>query len=454
MDLNPPLYLFNTLSREKEKFKPLMPGQVGMYICGPTVYDYAHIGNWRSFLTSDLLRRTLEYNGYKVKQVMNITDVDDKTIAGSQKVNRPLPEFTKFYEEAFVKDLASLNIVPSTHLIRATEHLSEIIALITKLLEQEQAYKTSDGIYFSVAAFADYGKLSKRPIEVTDRQDDASHDKRDPRDFALWKFQTPEDGEIGWEAPFGKGRPGWHIECSAMSLKELGEQFDIHTGGSDLIFPHHENEIAQSEAATGKAPLVRYWLHTAFLNIDQEKMSKSLSNFYTLRDLEERQFAPLAYRLWLLTAHYRSPASFSWQAMDGAQNAYQNLTKTYLDLGTESGQVNANYKSQFLAGINNDLNTPMALALVWKLLKDPTLSLADKRATLLDFDKVLGLNLIAVKPIAQAKIPKEIIELADRREKARQDKDWTEADRLRQQIEEQGYAVEDGASGPIVTNHI
>ena len=428
------LKLYNTLTRIVEEFKSLKDGVVTMYSCGPTVYDYAHLGNWRSFILADLLKRVLLYNNYTVKHVMNITDVDDKTIDGSRSTHVSLAAFTKKYERTFLNDLDSLNILPATILTHATEFIPQMTELIQRLIDSGHAYKTKDGVYFKVTSFPHYGQLSKQTID-----DNAE------RDFALWKFETPEDGGNAWDASFGRGRPGWHIECSTMSMSELGEPFDLHTGGSDLMFPHHENEIAQSEAATGKVPFVHYWIHGAFLNIDSDKMSKSLANFYTLRDLAEHHISPLAYRYWLLTSHYRSPVNFTWEASGAAQTTLDKLYDIWRNLGEEIGIVSDSYRFRFLEATNNDLNLPQAIALVWELVRDFNLSKADIKATLLEFDKVLGLNFAQLKAI---EIPAEVTARLAEREQARQAKDWSRADQLRQEIEAKGFVVDDTDSGP------
>jgi cysteinyl-tRNA synthetase len=418
------LKLYNTLSRQEEIFTPLVAPTVKIYSCGPTVYDYAHIGNWRAFIINDLLRRTLEFNQYQVNQVMNITDVDDKTINGSRGVGEALGDFTKKYERIFLDDLISLNILPPTNLVHATEFIPQMIESVQKLLDTGHAYKTADGVYFKITSFANYGDLSKQII-----------DDNTDRDFALWKFETPEDNGNAWDASFGRGRPGWHIECSTMILKTLGETIDLHTGGSDLMFPHHENEIAQSESLTGKI-LARYWLHVAFLQVDGHKMSKSLNNFYTLKDLADHNISPLAYRYWLLTAHYRSPINFTWEAVGAAQTALQRLENQIRDL-PDVGEVDQNLCEQFLTLLNNDLNLPQALAFA--------LSSSANKATWLEFDKVLGLKLLEVRRLT---IPAEVQELANTREQARQNKNWPKADQLRQEIEAKGFEIEDTDNSP------
>lgn len=437
------LKLYDTLSREIKEI-PSQNGTVSMYACGPTLYDYAHIGNWRTFIINDLVGRALKFDGLTLRQTMNVTDVDDKTIAGSKQAGQPLGEFTKKYEEIFLQDRQKLNLEPPANLTRATEYIPAMVEMIETLLKQNQAYQIEDGIYFRVNSFKDYGKLSRQVALATDRSDDENQAKEDPRDFALWKFQTPEDGEVGWDTPFGKGRPGWHIECSAMTLKTLGPTIDLHTGASDLIFPHHENEIAQSESANG-APFARHWLHFAFLQVEGEKMSKSLHNIFTLRDIEERGFPPLAFRYLVLTAHYRSLLNFTWESLGAAQSALQKLYDFYLELGEKLGTVSPSYRSQLEKSINDDLNLPQAVALVWDLIKDPQISNPDKKATLLEFDRVLGLSLAEQKLV---EIPAKIEELAQSREQARAAQNWAEADKLRQEIETAGWEIKDTETGP------
>ncbi len=448
------LTLFNTLSRKQEIFQPLNSNLVGMYTCGPTVYNYSHIGNWRTFLIADLLYRTLKYNNLNVKHVMNITDVDDKTIAASRHHNESLLVFTKKYEEVFLNDLASLNII-EPNIVRATDYISEMITLIEQLIKAGFAYVGTDGVYFSVADFPAYGHFRKSttsdlPIAENEsvRERESEQNKRDKRDFALWKFYRSEDGSVRWEASFGAGRPGWHIECSAMSMKTLGPKFDIHTGGSDLIFPHHENELAQSQAITGQL-LAKYWIHSEFVNIEQEKMSKSLNNFLILEDLRKRDFSPLVYRYWVLTGHYRTLVNFTWQSMISAQTALQKLHQFFLDLQLNypDGQLDKNYKNKFLEAVNTDLNLPQALAITWELVKNPDIEPANKKTTLLDFDQILGLGLAKLKAV---ETPPEITELAHRREVARQAKDWLLADQIRQEIENKGFSIKDTDSGPKI----
>jgi len=437
------LFLYNTLTRRKEEFHPIVPNKVSMYHCGPTVYDFAHIGNFRAYLLADLLRRTFEYFGFQVKQVMNITDVEDKTIKKSCEENTTLAELTRRYENIFLADLSALNIL-RPELTRATDNISEIIYLIGTLLEKGFAYKSNDGVYFSIDKSKNYGDLAKLSIgaQTRSRIKSDEYDKENPQDFALWKFHTEEDGDVEWSAPFGSGRPGWHIECSAMSMRILGENFDIHTGGIDLIFPHHTNEIAQSEAATGKK-FVNYWIHNNFVLIDGQKMSKSLGNLVVLKDILSRGIAPVAFRYLMLSAHYRTLVNFMGESLEGAANALDRLKAMLADM-PESGTVDLAYKAEFDRFIGDDLDTPKAIALMWDLLRDPEVLPADKKATILIFDKVFGLALDKAEPIA---VPDDVRILAERRERARSDKNWKLADELRQKIEDMGFVVSDTETG-------
>lgn len=439
--------LHNTLTRSKEVFASIKDGEVSMYHCGPTVYDIPHIGNYRTFILNDLVRRVFEYNSYSVIQVMNITDVDDKTIRKSREEGTDLKTVTLRYEALFLDGLQSLNILVPKRLIRATDYIPVMIDLVSKLIEKGVAYKTDDGIYMSIEKTKDYGALAHLDISKISKEriTNDEYDKENPRDFALWKFKSPEDGSNSWLAPFGEGRPGWHIECSAMAMDAIGPTIDIHTGGIDLIFPHHVNEIAQSESATGKQ-FVRYWLHGGFINVAEEKMAKSKGNFLKLSDLDINSISPLSYRYWLMTAHYRSPVNFTYEAVGAAQNALIRLMAT-IGIYPEGGSIIPEYKERFNVFINDDLDTPQAVALIWELLKDSKESPADKRATIADFDKVLGLKLDSVPSMQEEKIPEEIIALAEAREDARKEKDWSKADVLRQEIKARGYEVKDTSTG-------
>jgi len=443
------LRFYNTLSRQKEDFQPLNPPLVLFYSCGPTVYNYPHIGNYRAYLFADLLKRTLEYEGYKVKHVMNLTDIDDKTIFNAQKEGKSLKEFTEFYTQEFLKDIKVLNILPPTQFTKATDYIEAMVKIIEKLLAKNLAYKSTDGsIYFNIQKFENYGKLSNLKLET--QKENASgritcdeYEKDNVQDFALWKAWNEKDGEVFWETSLGKGRPGWHIECSAMSMETLGEQIDLHTGGVDNIFPHHENEIAQSEGATGKT-FVKYWLHNEWVLVDQKKMAKSLNNFYTLRDLIEKGINPLAYRLWLLMAHYRSRINFVWEALEGTEIALKRLYHLYLDLGESIGKIDPKYKKQFQGHLENDLDTPRALTVIWEMLKDPKVSSEDKKATLLDFDKILGLGFETLK---KEEIPEAVKKIAQERELARESKNFKRSDDLRAEIKKLGYEVKDINNG-------
>ena len=441
------LKIHNTLSGKKETFRPINPPAVSLYQCGPTVYNVAHIGNLRTYITNDILRRALEYNGFKVNQVMNITDVDDKTIRRSREEKMSLKELASKYEKIFLSDIEHLNILRPSSILRATENINSMVELIEKLLEIGVAYKAADGIYFKISKSENYGRLANLKIEnsAISRVISDEYDKENPRDFALWKFRTDEDGEVFFEAPFGSGRPGWHIECSAMAMSALGETLDIHTGGQDLIFPHHTNEIAQSEAATGKQ-FSRLWIHGGFVNMESGKMSKSLGNIITLKNIVEKNFHPLALRYLALTLHYRTPMRFAWDALHASRTALLRMTEYFLKLGNSDGAVNDDYASKFKEFLNDDLDTPQALALVWKLIKDENVADRDKKATLFDFDRVLGFNFEKLEEELKKKIelvPEEIKMLAEEREKARKEKDFKKSDELRKIINEKGYDIKD-----------
>ncbi|MFH1225814.1 MAG: cysteine--tRNA ligase [bacterium] len=443
------LKLFNTLTRRKEEFKPLKNKTVGLYTCGPTVYWYQHIGNLRSYIFADLLKRVLLFNDYKVKHVMNVTDVghltsdtdegEDKMEMAAKKEGKKASEIADFYWRIFKQDFKKLNIIEPNIWCKATEHIKEQIEMVKKLEKNGYAYRTSDGIYFDTAKFKDYNKMTNPPAGGEGARVEKNPEKKNPSDFALWKFsEKPGQRQQEWQSPWGLGFPGWHIECSAMSSKYLGEQFDIHTGGEDHIAIHHPNEIAQSEAAFGKKPWVRYWLHGAFLTFKGEKVSKSKGGLYTVSELAEQSFDPLAYRYLCLMTHYRKPLSFSLASLKAAQEGLNNLRR---ELPDDKGKVIKKYLDDFIAAVNDDLNLPKALGVLQKVVK---LKDTGRRVTINEFDKVLGLGLNEVK---QVKIPKEILKLVKERETARQEKNWQKADELRKEIEGLGYAVEDSAGG-------
>lgn len=441
------LRLYNTLTRQVEEFSPPPPYEVKMYNCGPTVYNYAQIGNFRTFIMGDILRRSFEFLGYHVNQVMNITDVDDKTIKRSQTEEVPLQVLTRKYEEIFFHDLDSLNILKPKKTPRATENIEAMIAMITLLLQKGLAYQSADGVYFDITKSKNYGALAGLNLVLISKSRIANdeYDKENAHDFALWKFHTDEDGEVEFEAPFGKGRPGWHIECSAMSKTELGDTLDIHTGGTDLIFPHHTNEIAQSEGANN-VPFARFWIHGAFLTVDGKKMSKSLGNFTTLETLKEHGILPIAFRYFTLSAHYRSLLNFTWDALGGAEEALSKLRRHVHAFGETMGTPDDEYLSRFGEAIANDLNMPQALAILWELIKDPSIADTDKRATAAKMDNVFGLKLFDYIPNEVVVTPK-LEKLLDDRKVARDTKNFAESDRIRNEIKKLGYEVKDALDG-------
>ena len=443
------LKFYNTLTREKENFLPINSKEVRMYSCGPTVYDYPHIGNYRAYIFADTLKRVLLYEGFKVKHIMNLTDIDDKTILNSQKEGKTLKKFTEFYTKEFFKDIKVLNILNPKKFTKATDYVDEMVDIIKKLMKNGLAYKSTDNsIYFDIKKFKNYGKLSHLVLEqqkenASGRIKTDEYEKDNIQDFALWKAWDKKDGEVFWKTKLGKGRPGWHIECSAMSMANLGEQIDIHTGGVDNIFPHHENEIAQSEGATGKQ-FVKYWMHNEWVLVDQKKMAKSYHNFYTLKDIIDRGIDPISYRFWLLMANYRTRVNFVWEALEGSKIALKRLYKLYIELGEKVGKVDVNYQKKFKEYLEDDLDTPRALSLLWDIIKDENISPGDKKATVLDFDKVFGLGFENLK---KEKIPKEIIKLAEEREEVRKNKDFKKSDELRDKINNLGYDIKDEENG-------
>jgi cysteinyl-tRNA synthetase len=452
----------DTLTRRLELFTPLEPGRVRMYTCGPTVYDFPHIGNFRAYVWEDLLRRFLKYRGFTVTQVMNITDVEDKTIRDSRAAGMELGEYTEKYIQAFFEDIDTLGMERAEHYPRATEHVDEMVGLITKLVEKGHTYLSEGSVYYRISTFPTYGRLSHLDpsgIRAGARVDSDEYEKEDARDFVLWKGR--KEGEPSWATPLGEGRPGWHIECSAMSMKYLGDTFDIHTGGVDNIFPHHENEIAQSEAATGK-PFVRYWLHCAHLMVDGQKMSKSMGNQYTLRDLLERGLDPHAIRYFLLSSHYRKPLNFTQEGAKQAAQALQRIHDFAERLATAAAGPDApggetaaavrRHREAFDAALDDDLNTAEALAALFETIRltnaaldrgdadGETLSTA--RSLLADFRTVFG-----VAPREQGELEPELAALIEARQQARERKEYAEADRIRATLLERGIVVEDTPAG-------
>lgn len=446
------LKLYNTLTRKKEIFKPIKKEEVGMYSCGPTVYWYQHIGNLKAYIFADVLRRTLEYNNYKVKQVINITDVghltsdsdegEDKMERASAKEGKSAQEIAKFYFNSFLTDFKKLNIQEPSIWCKATEHIKEQIELIKKLEEKGFTYKTSDGIYFDTSKFKNYGKLARLNVSgLKAGQRINMREKKNKTDFALWKF-SEEYGkrQQEWNSPWGIGFPGWHIECSAMSMKYLGETFDIHTGGVDHIPIHHTNEIAQSESATGKK-FVNYWAHENFLTFKGEKVSKSKGGLFTISELEEKGFEPLVYRYFILAGNYRKPIDFSLEILKSSQISYRRL-KNISETIEDDGKINKKYIEEFKKEINDDLNTPKALQILWKLIRDKEAT--GKYKTIGEMDKVFGLKLLEKEKI---KIPSEIKRLSEEREKARKEKNWKKADEMRDKINKLGFIVNDTQEG-------
>ena len=456
---------FNTLTRQKEIFIPMESRMVQMYTCGPTVYDYAHIGNFRAFVFEDLLKRWLEYRGFKVTHVMNLTDVDDKTIKGSRAKGIPLKKYTDFYAKAFFEDAKALNIEPANVYPRATEHIPEMVSLIKTLVAKGFAYRGDDGsIYFAISKFSDYGKLSKiqiHELKAGARVNVDEYAKEDVQDFALWKAWTPDDGDVHWDTELGKGRPGWHIECSAMSMKYLGETFDIHCGGVDNMFPHHENEIAQSEAATDK-PFVHLWMHNEHLLVEGRKMAKRLGNYYTLRDLLKKGCDSMAIRYLLLSTHYRQQFSFTFDGLGAAKSAIERLTNVMrrlqeVDDEEGSGRVAERVslaQRSFEDAMDDDLNISVALASLFDFVRDIN-NLLDANATtkqeannayefLAAVDRVLG---VVGNIKKEDTLPKEAAKLIAKREEARKAKDWKNADALREQLKAMNIIIEDTAQG-------
>lgn len=452
------LFLFDTYTRTLREFTPLNQNWVGMYACGPTVYDYAHIGNLRTYIFEDILRRTLEYNGYTVKHVVNITDVghlvsdadtgEDKMEKGSRKAGKSAWEIAEVFTQAFKDDIRKLNIKEPSIWCKATDHIQEQIQFIECIERKGFTYRTSDGIYFDTTKLEEYGYLGR--LDISGLQAGARIDigeKRAPTDFALWKF-SPKDQkrQMEWDSPWGVGFPGWHIECSAMSVKYLGDFFDIHCGGEDHITVHHTNEIAQTQACYGTR-LANFWMHGHFLQLDTEKMSKSSGEFLRLQSLIDRGYDPLAYRFFCMSAHYRAKLNFTWESLDGAAISLERLRNQVFEM-EDGGEPHPEWIERFTKEINDDLNMPRAIAVMWELIRSD-LDPKTKKATLLNFDEVLGLGLKEWEPVEEP-IPEQIMELVEKRQLARKEKNWKYADELRGVISEMGYEIEDTPQGPKV----
>lgn len=454
------MQVFNSLTRRVEPLEPLADNTIRLYTCGPTVYNFAHIGNFRAYTFEDILRRVVQFNGMKIKQVMNLTDVDDKTIRGANAAGVKLTDYTKTYKDAFFADLKKLNIQPAEVYPAATDHIPEMIALVEKLVEKGVAYKSDDGsVYFAVTKFPGYGKLAH--IDFDHQRTGArcaadEYDKENVGDFALWKAWEESDGPVGWDSPWGRGRPGWHIECSAMSMKYLGETFDLHTGGIDNLFPHHENEIAQAEAATGKE-FVKTWMHCAHLRVNGEKMSKSLGNFFTLRDLLDKGWSGREIRYVLVNAHYRQGLNFAFSALEDARKSLERIDRCVDALAARAKDEPAPEFAQkaldaFTAAVNDDLNIPKAFAALFELVRETNASGTCSKAVLEVFEKMdTVLGVIFFGKAAKAEVPAEVQALLDARAAARAAKNWAESDRLRDAIAAAGWAVKDSKDGQTVT---
>jgi cysteinyl-tRNA synthetase len=457
------LRLFNTLTRKKDEFRTVEPKNVKMYNCGPTVYNFAHIGNFRAYVASDILKRYLLYKGYSVKQVMNITDVDDKTIRDSQKEAISLKDFTERYTRCFLEDLESLNISRPDIMPKATEHIKEMVEMVKILLEKKIAYKGDDAIYFDITKFDDYGKLSKIDVKSNKagaRVNQDEYDKENANDFALWKMYDESDGEVYWDTQVGKGRPGWHIECAAMSIKYLGMPFDIHTGGVDLIFPHHENEIAQAEAAYGKK-FVNFWLHNEYILVDGKKMSKSLGNFYSLRDVLKKGYDPNAVRYLLMSSHYRQQFNFSFEGLNASKSSIERLNEIIMKLrAVKETDVSDDFTEGlikkamqgFEEAMDDDLNISLALSRVFDFIRIINQHVMDKNICKESADKIINFlknidSVLGVMDFSLQKIPEKIKELAEKRLEARKRKDFQLADKLRDEIKEAGFSIDDSADG-------
>lgn len=452
----------NTMGGMTEEFKPIVPGKVSLYTCGPTVYFYAHIGNFRAYMFEDLLKRYLKYKGYEVTQVMNITDIDDKTIKNSQAEGIALKDFTKRYIDAFFDDLDTLGIERADRYPAATDHVDEMVVIIQKLLDNDLAYEVDGNYYFKVSKFPGYGKLANLDLENLKpgaRVASDEYEKESVSDFALWKAWEPEDGDVYWETPIGKGRPGWHIECSAMAMKYLGEQFDIHCGGVDNIFPHHVNEIAQSEGATGKK-FVNYWMHNEHLIVEGKKMSKSMGNFYNLRDILDKGYPGTAVRYLLISTHYRQQLNFTFDGLDAARSALTRYNDflTRLDdyEGGESDGTVAGFIEKVVAGfessLDDDLNASGALGSIFDFIREINRLMDGKGLSLEERDSVLDQmkrfdTVFNFRSSEAEAVDEEIDGLIEKRNQARADKDWGLADKIRDDLLEMGIILEDGAGG-------
>ena len=461
------LKLYNTLTKQKEEFKPLEGNEVRIYTCGPTVYSFAHIGNFRAYVFMDTLRRVLKENGYTLKHVMNITDVghlesdadegEDKMEKAARKENKDPYEIAAYYTDIFFRDMGRLHIERPEIIAKATDHISDMLEFVKTLVKNGYAYETSKAIYFDISKLDKYPVLSNRNLDdqIAGARVDVDPEKRNPYDFAVW-IKAPENHIMKWESPWGLSYPGWHLECSAMGRKYLGDEFDIHTGGVDHIPTHHENEIAQSKGCTGHVPAKR-WMHVEFLQVDGGKMSKSLGNTYTLDQLQEKGIEPLAYKMFCYTAHYRTKLNFTFEGALSTQKALNRLREGYLTHLQNDEKIDEEeikeYKQRFLDAVNDDLNMPLAMGIVWEVVRNNKKS-KQFAELLLEFDRILGLDLENSKKYLEeqekVELPKEILELVEQRKIARENKDWAESDRIRDVLKEKGYTVKDTKEGQII----
>lgn len=462
------LKLYNTLTKQKEEFKPLEGNEVRIYSCGPTVYSFAHIGNFRAYIFMDNLRRVLQANGYTLKHVMNITDVghlesdadegEDKMEKAAKKENKDPYEIAAFYTDIFFRDMGRLNIQRPEIIAKATDHIKDMIKFVKVLVEKGYVYETSRALYFDISKLDKYPVLSNRNLDdqIAGARVDVDPEKKNPYDFAVW-IKAPENHIMKWESPWGLSYPGWHLECSAMGKKYLGEEFDIHTGGVDHIPTHHENEIAQSKGCTGHIPAKR-WMHVEFLQVDGGKMSKSLGNTYTLDQLQEKGIEPLAYKLFCYTAHYRTKLNFTFDSAISSQKALNRLRESYLlHLESEDNNVEKEkieeYRKRFMDAVNDDLNMPLAMGIVWEVARNEIKS-KQYAKLLIEFDKILGLDIEHSKDYLEKEekieLPEEIKSLVEQRKQARENKDWAESDRIRDLLKEQGYVVKDTKEGQVI----
>jgi len=443
------LKIYNTLSRKKEVFKPINAEKVNMFVCGLTVYDYAHLGHAKTYVQFDFIVRYLRSFGLKVFYLQNITDIDDKIINRAKEKNLDWKKLKETYEKTYMEDMKKLNVVSVNKYARATDYIPEIISQVKRLIKKGYAYKISDGWYFDLSKDKDYGKLAKRTelqIEDAISRIDENKEKRNKGDFCLWKFSKP--GEPIWKADIGDGRPGWHIEDTAITEKEFGSQYDIHGGGVDLIFPHHEAEIAQMESISGKIPLVRYWLHTGFLEINNEKMGKSKKNFYTIKEILEKDYSGVHLRYFFLSAHYRKPLNFTLENLEAAKNAYERLKNILSELKTSKEKKNQknieDVHEQFKNIINDDFNMPKGLSFLWDILRDEKLNDSEKYELALKFDEVFGLDLGKEE---KTSVPTEVKKLIAQREASRKAKDFVTSDKVREKINKLGFIIEDKEKG-------